>query len=268
MFTMQNIANVIDESNSFRAYCNYWVEHFRAHQNRHCSYRQFAKRTSRASKPLESFQEVVFYMLAYGAQHFQCNYQFFAQSLALQNRHFDRIRVFDYGCGQGIATLALMTYLLRHQSKPIQLEVHLLEPSIYSLEVAELLLANAAKAMNFDIQIHSQNDYLNNFVVPENHAAINIHLLSNILDIAGVQNSLPSFVGKLQTIANENLLWAISPVCGNSEGVMRQVATQCDFAHCHIQKTSQYDVKMFKIFTQTIQKERCERAQLHLSWSL
>lgn len=73
MFTMQNIANVIDESNSFRAYCNYWVEHFRAHQNHHCSYAEFAKRTSRASKPLESFQEVVFYMLAYGAQHYSKN---------------------------------------------------------------------------------------------------------------------------------------------------------------------------------------------------
>lgn len=124
------------------------------------------------------------YMYAYGKMHIAKIYD------AL--KHIDKrifkykdLAIIDYGCGQGIGTLALVEYL---KSNGFDIEniksVTLIEPSIVCLDRAELHVSLALPLT----QIRTINKKINDIYLDElqNEHYYTIHIFSNILDVDGV----------------------------------------------------------------------------------
>ncbi|MCM1140691.1 MAG: UvrD-helicase domain-containing protein [Muribaculum sp.] len=132
---------------------------------------------------LKSNEELCAYISAYGEMHeIKCRGAF-------QNIDFEQlgnIEIWDWGCGQGLATLTLIDMLREREKLHLLKKVTLVEPSLIALERAEL---NIKKAFP-NIQIITINKYLpadsNSVDQIRSSSYISptvIHLFSNILDI-------------------------------------------------------------------------------------
>ncbi|MBS9779847.1 MAG: hypothetical protein KGV51_04390 [Moraxellaceae bacterium] len=151
---MNMIAHIDNASqtiqNSFLDYYHSLVESFHANSDKHLSYRAFANRTERATKALACEKEAIFYTVAYGKQHYGSMEYLLANHLPLEMVNQSAIRVVDYGCGQGIATLALLEHLANHQlTANMEIEIHLIEPSIISLSLNWYIPLHKAEPFHF-----------------------------------------------------------------------------------------------------------------------
>lgn len=136
---------------------------------------------------LESEEQLCAYISAYGEMHYtKCR-------AAFQNFPFidlvNRIEIIDWGCGQGIASLALIEMLRERDRLNLLRKITLIEPSSIALGRAYY---NILRATNGSIQIVSQKQYLPNRGDDNEILGINyqeyvvIHLFSNILDISSI----------------------------------------------------------------------------------
>ena len=132
---------------------------------------------------LNSNEELCAYISAYGEMHeIKCRGAF-------QNIDFDKlgnIEIWDWGCGQGLASLTLIDMLREREKLHLLKKVTLIEPSLVALERAELNVKTAFPS----IQIITINKYLpaesdsvdqirsSSYISPNV-----IHLFSNVLDI-------------------------------------------------------------------------------------
>lgn len=111
-----------------------------------------------------------------------------------QNLLTSKINVYDWGCGQGIASMVFLD-LFRN----IQIEkIVLIEPSELSLKRAVLHL----KAFNSEINVETickKLDDITQYDFKKTNKGINLHLFSNILDIDGYsQNKLINLIENTQ----------------------------------------------------------------------
>lgn len=166
--------------------------------------------TGHGRKVLQTEDELNAYIAAYGEMHLvKCR-------AALQNFPFDDLdlcsyEIFDWGCGQGIATLTLLD-MLQERGKLSHLKrIYLIEPSYQALfRATNWVKQNVGPG----IDVISINSY-----IPNNSNAsmsdvscssrISINLFSNILDIRSL--SLSWLAKKTASLANTNYMICIGP---------------------------------------------------------
>lgn len=166
--------------------------------------------TEHGRKVLQTEDEMNAYIAAYGEMHIvKCR-------AALQNFPFDNLEmfayeIFDWGCGQGLATLALLD-MLQERGKLSRLErIYLIEPSKLALQRAtNWIRQNAGPG----IDVVSVNSYIPNDInasIPEISCSsrISINLFSNILDIRNL--SLSWLANKTASLAKTNYMVCIGP---------------------------------------------------------
>lgn len=155
------------------------------------TYSEFVGRTGRATLPLTSHNDALFYSVAYAMGHYQTFRAVLADSLVIEERD-TVLNIVDYGCGQGIATLAMLDHIATfNDPKSVHLNIHLIEPSSIALGNAHYKVLTLAQALGFSVNITSQNCTLDNAIVTNfANQADNLHLMSYILDVEAVQNQL------------------------------------------------------------------------------
>jgi len=138
----------------------------------------------RGTDIISSEIQMCMYMYSYGKMHIAKMYD------ALD--HVDKkifgykdIAIVDYGCGQGIGTLALIEYLKNNNIDVENIKsVTLIEPSKVCLDRAELHVSLALP----DSEVKVINKQINDIFIDElkNKHYYTIHLFSNILDVESV----------------------------------------------------------------------------------
>lgn len=220
----------------FSDYYKNMVNYFHHNPAQNLSYGAFSSRTNRATNALTSLEEAIFYTVAYGWQHHQSMQHLLSETIDVTSDVPEHIRIVDYGCGQGIATLAFMDYLAeKGVAQQSALEVHLIEPSKISLDIAKLLVERLAQVYGMQVSIYCQQRTLENALIPLNSDCHEtVHLLSNIVDIETVQNALPKLATQMKSCTGQNFLFATCPKYDNAHTGFHVLLQEMDFAnHCH-----------------------------------
>lgn len=188
------------------------------HQNFTMSdYAEFASRTQRAQLPLASTQDLVDYSVLYSADHFARFTELLSQLKANSSQQGlcvepIQLKVFDYGCGQGLASLALMQHLAGRQ---VSIELHLVEPSALALQAAVAYTQAQAQHHGIQLQVHAHHCGLDQlpdqlFTLQPQQSAV--HLFSNVLDLASAGHfQLPVLLNQLHNMQGKHLCLAVSP---------------------------------------------------------
>ena len=166
--------------------------------------------TEHGKKVLQTENELNAYIAAYGEMHIvKCR-------AALQNFPFDNLNmysyeIFDWGCGQGLATLTLLD-MLQDRGKLSRLQrIYLIEPSRPAL----IRATNWVKHnVGPGIDVVAINKYIpndSNTLMPDVSCSsrISINLFSNILDIRSL--SLYWLANKTSSLANTNYMICVGP---------------------------------------------------------
>lgn len=190
------------------------------------SYRQLPAGVQRAPwsildhgrKVLQTEEELDAYLAAYGEMHIvKCR-------AALQNFPFDKLKVtqggithhfpyeiYDWGCGQGLATCVLLDMLKERELLSNLRRIYLIEPSAKALERAKCL---AEQLVGTRVNVVAVNKYIpdnEEAVMPEVSCSspVSICLFSNILDVAGL--SLSWLANKTASLADTNYMVCVGP---------------------------------------------------------
>ena len=170
--------------------------------------------TEHGRKVLESELELDGYLAAYGEMHIvKCraalqNFPCVSNNDEIQRHNFE---IFDWGCGQGIATLTFLEFLEQRGLLGRLNSITLIEPSGIALERAkQWVTQNAGPSIN----VKAVNKY-----IPSNidgtldevscSSYISINFFSNILDIGSV--NLLWLAQKTSSLANINYMICIGP---------------------------------------------------------
>lgn len=166
--------------------------------------------TEHGRKVLQTEEELNAYIAAYGEMHIvKCR-------AALQNFPFEELEmfpfeIFDWGCGQGLATLTLLDMLYERKMLSRLKRIFLIEPSIHALKRAEAWVRQSSMP---SIEIIAVNKYIpndKNATMPEITCStrISVNLFSNILDIRTL--SLAWLANKVSSLAPVNFNICIGP---------------------------------------------------------
>lgn len=202
--TIINNACQVMQNQGFEGFYRSLVEQFVPNISK-TYYQEFVNRTGRATLPLTSHNDALFYSVAYAMGHYQIFRAVLADGLVIEER--DRVlNVIDYGCGQGVATLAMLDHIATfNDPKSVHLNIHLIEPSSIALGNAYYKVLTLAQALGFSVNITSQNCTLDNAIVPNfANQADNLHLMSYILDVEAVQNQLHHITAQIRELAGVN----------------------------------------------------------------
>jgi SAM-dependent methyltransferase len=196
----------------------------------HFNYTQFADSTQRAVKPLTTAADLLAYNACYAADHFARFTHLLTHVQAQSSQVLPdpvRLSVFDYGCGQGLATLALLNHL---QQREVELVIHLIEPSALALQAARQYVSAFATRLNGTLRIHTYAcglDQLDQamFVMPKGHSAV--HLFSNVLDMAHKNRfDLRRLTAQLNNMQGRHVCLAVSPKYFSGRMGFDQLKTQ------------------------------------------
>jgi len=149
------------------------------------------------------------YMFSYSAMHIAKLYESFA--VVLDKLNGSKVNVIDWGCGQALASSALMAYLKENRLNISIDNITLIEPSRLALSRGMLHLDVlkekhcTTSAINKDLDCIEQSD-----LVFENENIV-LHLFSNILDAEFFRLD-KVFLGKIsQNIQSTNYFICVSP---------------------------------------------------------
>lgn len=166
------------------------------------NYEDFINRTGRATLPLDSHNDALFYGVAYAMGHYRTFLEVLTHNLSIEERD-TVLNIVDYGCGQGVSTLALLDFIASQQDpKNIHLNIHLIEPSQIALGNACYQILSLAQNLGFSVKISTQNCFLNQATVPDfNNGADTLHLMSYILDVGAVQAQLHHITNQIRELS-------------------------------------------------------------------
>lgn len=181
----------------------------------HFSLDIFHDRTRRATAPLLRVDDLIAYGALYSAQHF-FRFRHLLALVQKKSRYPERQRVslnvIDYGCGQGLATLAFLEHLHFQQSE-LDIDVHLVEPSPLSLRAARDFVTAAAARCSGEVRVHTHQfslDSVPTWVFEVSRQTV--HLFSNILDIAGSgMFNLRALLQQIRCAPGNHLCLGVSP---------------------------------------------------------
>jgi|GEM_PF-4882029 len=226
----QQVAHAADQLqlHGFDRYYNAIVGAYVSEVYKTLSYRAFANSTNRAKTPLSSIEQAVMYTTLYGKNHFDRFNGVITQILGDNQRTepvTKTINIVDYGCGQAIASLALLSYLEQYVNcENFTLNFYLIEPSQTTLELAELLVTKMSSRIAANVTIHPYHKDLADFLKHDSEALApadySMHLFSNVLDIAEVQQQIPNLCSYLHNIEGKQTVIAVGPqYSSNYEGL-------------------------------------------------
>jgi len=210
--------------------------------------RSFGDRTNRATNPLICEKEAIFYTVAYSWQHHQ-TMQSLLSNIDVTSNIAQKIRVIDYGCGQGVASLAYMDYLAeKGVAQESEFEVHLIEPSEVSLNIAKRLVRRLADIHGMRVTIHTQQCTLADATPAlASDCSETVHLLGNVLYIASVQGALPALAQKINRYAGKNFLFATSPNYAETTVGIKLLEKNMDFADSFHTSHKQLIIYMYSL---------------------
>ena len=215
-FTADHVTNQSSRalsSGGFEAFYTVQLAAFLKHQS-HFDYHRFAERSARATHPLNSAEDLLAYNACYSADHFARFSELLAKLPGSQSAFAEPVRltVFDYGCGQGLASLALLTHL---QQRRVDLIINLVEPSKLALQAAVRYVRAYASKMRGSVVVRSYRCGLDQlpkelFVAAEERAVV--HLFSNVLDMThkGLFD-LSRLTERMSRLLGKHLCLAVSP---------------------------------------------------------
>lgn len=197
------------------------------------SFNQFKRNTNRATAPLTSTATCVMYSALYGMNHFDRFFHTLEQVMGTHKRtecKSKTLHVNDYGCGQALASLALLSYIERYvPTQGMTLHFHLIEPSASAIEQGEALIQSFATRIEASIHIHRHCMTLEAYLATrpsqkqqatqssnDETVPFNLHLFSNIVDIAAVQSSIDDLVEHTCSLPGKQLLIAVGPNFSNT----------------------------------------------------
>lgn len=217
----QHVAHAADQLqlHGFDRYYNAMVGAYVSEVYKTLSYTSFANATNRAKTPLASIEQAVMYTTLYGKNHFDRFNGVIAQIMGDSERTEPvtrTINIVDYGCGQAIASLALLSYLEQYVNcENFTLNFYLVEPSRTTLDLAVLLVTKMSSRIAANIVIHQYHKDMADFLEHDNEALgtadYSMHLFSNVLDIAEVQQQIPNLCNYLHSIDGKQMVIASGP---------------------------------------------------------
>lgn len=251
----------------FSDYYENMVRYYQLHHSDNLTHTDFCNRTNRATSPLTSSREAVFYAVAYSWQHYQ-TIQSFLSVIDVTSNIADKIRVIDYGCGQGVATIAYLEYLVaRNVATESEFEVHLIEPSPLTLNIAKHLIKKLANIHRLKLTIYTYQHSLDKPIFfKDSDCSETVHLLSNILDIKSVQNSISTISSSMRDMAGKNFLFATSPCYLNSWQGNNLLHESMSFSDSIIQRNSKLNTNMYSIVNDCWEKRSPKASQLFAYW--
>lgn len=216
---MSNAINIQTYPNIFDTFKNHYqnmVADYQKNPSR-LSYQRFCDITNRAKCPLSCANQVQFYNAAFAMRHYQSFMSLLSENARISGDGSLSLNIIDYGCGQGLATLAMFDFIAKyiiHDMVRPSIHVHLIEPSSITLAIAKELVTSRAHALGFDLVLTSQNTELKytrlpNSMKQNDHQTC--HLFCNVLDIIEVQLSLEPVVREMNDIGGQSFVLACSP---------------------------------------------------------
>ncbi len=189
---------------SFQSIRNISVRQFYLCENQYQVYNSLG----RGVKILKDEAQLYSYINSYGNMH-EAKMLSALQSLPINELDDKNIEIFDWACGQGLASTILFEYINNNKSNLNIRRVVLIEPSEIALKRAAL------HVRHFDSQCEIKTvlkdiDSVQFADIQSNTNAIKIHLFSNILDVDGF--SLEHLISLFeQTQKGNNYFVCVSP---------------------------------------------------------
>lgn len=139
----------------------------------------------RGTAVLDDEPHLNMYLRSFGLMHKAKIDEAFNNMLPYIEKLFSQdIEIYDWGCGQGIATICMLDFLLKHHIQPKFKRINLIEPSAVAVERAKDILSCYQECDNVEVRIVNkvfddlQPNDINSFKCRK------LHLFSNILDVA------------------------------------------------------------------------------------
>ena len=132
---------------------------------------------SRGVAILEDEDQMLAYLHSYGKMHYAKMKSSIDESNLLQHVNESEIEIYDWGCGQGLAS-----FILEEVSGIRNAKVNLIEPSEICLKRASLHLSKLDLALKINT-INKDLDSLNDNDFDSDIDCMKVHLFSNILDV-------------------------------------------------------------------------------------
>jgi hypothetical protein len=137
---------------------------------------------------LRDESECIRYIALYGGHHFYKLYAAY-ESTIFKNIEGGNIEIFDWGCGQALATCVLVDYLIEKNINLNMMTITLIEPSTVALQSGH----NPVRQMFQDDSstnsvVRLVNKYMDDLTSSDlvsKPDSIKIHLFSNIIDVEG-----------------------------------------------------------------------------------
>lgn len=182
-------------------------------------YSEFFERTKRATLPLISEDEAIYYSSTFTQEHLD-KFNHVLNNLGTQVFFAQEMTVIDYGCGQGLATLAFLQYLKHNNAIANKtVHIHLIEPSNVTLALARQYVLAMAKHTHIrvNITIHQKTlaQYLMRPITTPSDMPV-LHFFSNVLDIAMIQGDLIRLSAHINQTKGRHIICAVS--CYESYG--------------------------------------------------
>ena len=268
MKTQLQIKNAINSIElGFVDFYENMVEYYQHQKNDNVSYADFRDRTNRATNPLACEKEAIFYTVAYSWQHYQTIKKLIS-IIDVTSDIAEKVRVIDYGCGQGTATIAYLEYLVEQGvATKSEFEIYLIEPSAVSLSIAKRIIERLADIHDIHVTIHTYKQYLDEpLLLQEESCSETVHLLSNVLDIGSIQSAIPALANTIKSIAGKNFLFATAPCYANSWSGNNLLSDNMHFAESVVNSNSGLNTHMYLVLNDCWQTRYSKASQLSFYW--
>lgn len=176
-------------------------------------YQDFYNRTKRATLPLVSMDEAIYYSSTFTQEHLD-KFNHVLNNLGTQVFFAKEMTVIDYGCGQGLATLAFLAYLQHNNAIANKtVHIHLIEPSSVTLSLARQYVLAMAKHTQIRVNITVHEKILANYLVSPISVPCDmpvLHFFSNVLDISMIQGDLIRLSRHINAQKGKHIICAVS----------------------------------------------------------
>ena len=164
---------------------------------------------------LETEEQCCAYMAAYGQMHYNKLFRALEENEFPYDRLIKGLEIFDWGCGQGIGTLAIIEKLRQQNLLTKLKKITLEEPSAVARQRAVLHIRQALG--NQSVEIMDLSCYLPSDDEDNSNSITNIdvrepcaiHIFSNVLDIEAV--SLKGVAKLITSSGSEHIVLCIGP---------------------------------------------------------
>ena len=155
------------------------------------------------------------YLHSFGKMH-KAKLDMAFNSMSVVDVFGEEVEVFDWGCGQGTATICLLDFLKEKHIVPNIKQIYLVEPSSAATKRA----VEVIRCFNLSCGIKTITKYFNSLKMSnfKKTSTRKIHLFSNILDVEDF--ALENFIRLFQSsFGNDNYFICVGPYYSNNKRV-------------------------------------------------